>query len=143
MTEDAERLRERLRLANAEYERMLSMADGWWLISAVTESRTRARCYIGWVRKNISTACCWRGRATGKGSPTSVGAIVLLPGRWTAPAFPLKAADFIARGVPKGPALGAALRAAEEAWMAAGFPMERRVGEDRRGGGAARAANWY
>ena len=30
------------------------------------------------------------------------------PTRWTAPAFPLKAADFIARGVAKGPRLGAA-----------------------------------
>ncbi len=36
--------------------------------------------------------------------------------------FPLKAADFIKRGVEKGPALGAALAAAEEAWIAAGFP---------------------
>ena len=40
------------------------------------------------------------------------------------PAFPLKAADFIARGVEKGPVLGAVLRAAEEAWIAAGFPTE-------------------
>ena len=33
VVEDAERLRERLRLANAEYERLASMADGWWQIS--------------------------------------------------------------------------------------------------------------
>ena len=38
--------------------------------------------------------------------------------------FPLKAADFIKRGVEKGPALGEALRAAEAAWIAAGFPDE-------------------
>ena len=36
--------------------------------------------------------------------------------------FPLKAADFMTRGVDKGPALGAAMRAAEEAWVAADFP---------------------
>ena len=36
--------------------------------------------------------------------------------------FPLKAADFIGRGMRQGPGLGAALRAAEEAWIAAGFP---------------------
>jgi poly(A) polymerase len=47
-----------------------------------------------------------------------------LPARWSAPAFPLKAADFMARGVPKGPRLGAALAAAEEAWIAAGFPQD-------------------
>jgi hypothetical protein len=48
---------------------------------------------------------------------------VTLPQRWTAPLFPLKAADFIARGVGKGPALGAAMRAAEAAWVEAGFPV--------------------
>jgi poly(A) polymerase len=30
----------------------------------------------------------------------------------------------MARGVPKGPALGAAMRAAEAAWVAAGFPTD-------------------
>jgi poly(A) polymerase len=39
--------------------------------------------------------------------------------------FPLKAADFMKRGVPQGPALGAALRAAEEAWVVAGFPGDQ------------------
>ncbi len=47
--------------------------------------------------------------------------LATLPARWSAPAFPLKAADFMARGVPKGPRLGAALAAAEEAWIAAGI----------------------
>ena len=34
VVEDAERLRERLRLANAEYARLASMADGWWHLSS-------------------------------------------------------------------------------------------------------------
>ena len=46
----------------------------------------------------------------------------MLPERWTAPVFPLKAADFIKLGVAPGPALGAALHEAEEAWIAADFP---------------------
>jgi hypothetical protein len=52
------------------------------------------------------------------------GGLASLPARWSAPVFPLKAADFIKRGVEKGPALGAALAAAEKAWIAAGFPGE-------------------
>jgi hypothetical protein len=48
--------------------------------------------------------------------------LATLPERWSPPAFPLRAADFIRRGLPKGPALGQAMRAAEEAWIAAGFP---------------------
>jgi poly(A) polymerase len=51
-------------------------------------------------------------------------ALATLPARWAVPAFPLKAADFMARGVEQGPALGQALRAAEEAWIAAGFPSD-------------------
>jgi len=50
---------------------------------------------------------------------------VNLPRHWAIPAFPLRAAEFIARGVAKGPALGAAMQAAEEAWIAAGFPDTR------------------
>ena len=67
---------------------------------------------LAWAR-SPQGACrsAWHGLAT-------------LPARWTAPAFPLRAADFIKRGVPKGPRLGAALAAAEEAWAAADFPLD-------------------
>ena len=47
-----------------------------------------------------------------------------LPARWTAPAFPLKAADFMSRGVEKGPMLGVVMREAEDAWVRAGFPQD-------------------
>jgi len=42
-----------------------------------------------------------------------------------APAFPLQAADFMKCGVAQGPALGAALAAAEQAWVATGFPADQ------------------
>ena len=47
-----------------------------------------------------------------------------MPQRFTPPKFPLKAADFIARGVAEGPALGHVLTLAEDAWLAADFPLE-------------------
>jgi poly(A) polymerase len=47
-----------------------------------------------------------------------------LPERWRAPKFPLKAADFIARGIAEGPALGHVLALAEDAWLAANFPLD-------------------
>ena len=52
-------------------------------------------------------------------------ALATLPSRWSAPVFPLKAAHFIERGVARGPRLGAALAAAEEAWIAADFPLDK------------------
>jgi poly(A) polymerase len=126
VAEDAERLWHNLRLTNAEHERLASMAEGWRRISLkVGEQGARALIYrlglehftdhalLGWARSNASADNAdWHALAT-------------LPQRWTAPVFPLKAADFIKRGVEKGPALGVALAAAEKAWIAAGFPNEQ------------------
>jgi poly(A) polymerase len=123
--EDAERLRERLRLTNAEYERLASMADGWWQISTSwSEHEARVLLYrLGGARFTDRVLLAWTRAPQGAADPTW-HALATLPARWSAPAFPLKAADFIARGVPKGPRLGAALAAAEEAWIAAGFPAD-------------------
>jgi hypothetical protein len=51
--------------------------------------------------------------------------LVRLPERWTAPKFPLRAADFTARGIAEGPALGQVLGLAEDAWLAANFPLDK------------------
>jgi len=125
VVEDAERLRERLRLANAEYERLASMADGWWQISANGEEHEgRALLYrLGPERFADRVLLAWT-RAPQGAADRHWHRLATLPARWSAPAFPLKAADFMARGVPKGPGLGAALAAAEEAWIAAGFPED-------------------
>jgi len=126
--EDAERLWQRLRLSNAEHERLAAMGDTWWRVSpAQGEAAARrliyalgaeyftARVLLAWTRSDASAHDeTWRDLAT-------------LPQRWSAPAFPLKAADFIARGVEKGPSLGAALARAEETWIGRGFPMDRKA----------------
>jgi tRNA nucleotidyltransferase/poly(A) polymerase len=123
--EDGDRLRQRLRLTNAEHARLTSMAEGWWRVAPdIGEEGARALLYrlrplrfldrvlLAWARSRADAADpTWRGLAT-------------LPSRWSAPAFPLRAAHLMSRGVPRGPRLGAALRAAEEAWIAAGFPTE-------------------
>jgi poly(A) polymerase len=125
IVEDAERLWQKLRLTNAEHERLASMANGWRLIApAFGVQSGRSLFYrlgsehftdnalLGWARSPDSASDAdWRALAT-------------LPQRWAAPVFPLKAVDFIKRGIEKGPALGNALRAAEEAWIAAGFPLD-------------------
>jgi poly(A) polymerase len=124
--EDADRLRERLRLANAEYERLHSMADGWWRIS--TENAEQDGCAalyrLGRERFTDRVLLAWTRSPAGV-ADTAWRELARLPQRWTPPAFPLKAADFLARGLAKGPALGAALRAAEEAWIAVNFPTEQ------------------
>jgi tRNA nucleotidyltransferase/poly(A) polymerase len=126
VAEDAERLWQKLRLSNAEHAQLAAMAEGWRRISpALSEHQQQALLYrlganvfadqalLGWARSGAAADDkAWR-------------ALASLPQRWTAPAFPLKAADLMARGVEKGPRLGAALEAAEKAWIAAGFPSQK------------------
>ena len=123
--EDADRLCERMRLTNAEHARLTAMGESWWCMSPRNGAlAARALLYrlgaqafsdralLAWSRSDAgATDAAWREFAT-------------LPARWSAPSFPLRAADFIARGVPKGPALGAVLRTAEAAWIAADFPSD-------------------
>jgi poly(A) polymerase len=123
--EDAERLAQKLRLFNSEAERHMAL-DHWWRLSpAAGEQGARALLYdlgpqsftdrvlLAWSRSQAGAADgAWRDLAS-------------LPQRWTAPVFPLKSGDFTRRGLPKGPALGVAMRAAEAAWIEADFPADR------------------
>ncbi|MEM9234055.1 MAG: CCA tRNA nucleotidyltransferase [Pseudomonadota bacterium] len=43
----------------------------------------------------------------------------------TKPVLPLKGADFVRRGLPKGPRIGAALKHFESRWIATGFPEDQ------------------
>jgi poly(A) polymerase len=128
VVEDAERLNQRLRLTNAESERLTSMADGWWRVSPATvEQSARALLYrLAPERYADRVLLAWA-RSPASATNAQWHALATLPQRWTAPVFPLKAADFIKRGIDKGPSLGAALRAAETVWIAADFPEQQSV----------------
>lgn len=123
--EDAERLWEKLRLSNNEHERLASIGDGWRRISpAMGKQAARALLYrIGPERFTDRVLLAWS-RSDAGANDRDWQALAGLPQRWTAPAFPIRAADLMARGLEKGPALGAAMRAAEEAWIAADFPQD-------------------
>jgi poly(A) polymerase len=125
IAEDAERLRERLRLSNAEYQRLEAMADRWWRVSpSAGEATARAALYrLGPVHFADRALIAWSRAGAGADDP-SWRALAALPERWEAPQFPLRAADLMSRGLAKGAKLGAALAAAEEAWIAAGFPTD-------------------
>ena len=125
--EDAERLATRLRLSSTESERLLALKH-WWRVAPDPDAQPAHallyrlgpqsfldRVLVAWTRSDAGAADTnWRQLAS-------------LPGRWPVPPFPLKAADFVQRGVAAGPQLGSALRAAERAWIAADFPAESAV----------------
>jgi poly(A) polymerase len=128
VAEDAERLWQKLRLANSEHERLASMAEGWRRMSpSFGEPAARALLYRLGPQNFTDRALLGWARSAATSNDADWRALTTLPQRFTAPAFPLKAADFIKRGVAKGPALGAAIAAAERAWIAAGFPVDQAV----------------
>jgi poly(A) polymerase len=126
IAEDAERLWQRLRLSNAEHERLAAL-DGWWrLTHATSEAAARELIYrIGPEAFTDRVLLAWS-RSPEGAHDAAWHALATLPQRWTAPVFPLRAADFIARGVEKGPVLGSALARSEEVWIAEGFPTDRK-----------------
>ncbi|WP_322515773.1 CCA tRNA nucleotidyltransferase [Rhodopseudomonas palustris] len=124
VTEDAKRLTQRLRLSNAESKRLDSMGHRWWRLAGMDEATARRRLYrLGEPRFHDRMMLAWA-RAGRHADPAPWRNLIALPQRWRAPGFPLKAADFIARGFAAGPALGHVLTLAEDAWLAADFPVE-------------------
>jgi len=125
VTEDAKRVATQLRLTNAETKMLDSIGRRWWRLAGMDEARARHRLYrLGEERYRDRLLLAWArsGDAVDTGSWRE---LANLPARWTAPKFPLRAADFIARGMSRGPELGQALALAEDAWLAAEFPLDR------------------
>lgn len=120
--EDTLRIAARLRLSNAEAAALESMGHRWWRFAKLDDFQARIRVYklsperfrnrvmMGWARSNGDEAY-WR-------------VLLSLPERWARPVFPLKAADFIARGLKPGPLIGKALAQAEQDWIDADFPRD-------------------
>ncbi len=124
VTEDAKRVAARLRLSNAETKALDSMGHRWWRLATKDEANARRLLYrLGADRYHDRVLLGWARAACDARSPRW-RELAELPQRWTAPKFPLKAADFIARGLAEGPALGHVLALAEDAWLAADFPLE-------------------
>jgi tRNA nucleotidyltransferase/poly(A) polymerase len=123
VAEDAARLTQRLRLANAEHDRLESMGERWWRISAQSSPQEmRALLYRLRSERFIDRVLLAWSRAPESLSDAHWQEIAGLTKHWTPPDFPIAAADAMTRGVPKGPMLGEVLRAAEEDWIAADFP---------------------
>jgi tRNA nucleotidyltransferase/poly(A) polymerase len=125
VTEDAKRLAIRLRLTNGETKALDSMGHRWWRLAGMDEATAKRRLYrLGEARYRDRLMLAWA-RAGGDSDPAPWLELATLPQRWSAPKFPLRAADFTRRGIAAGPALGHVLALAEDAWLAADFPLEQ------------------
>ena len=111
---DIERLRERLRLTNAEQkqmERLLAVRGGWG-------AGHRAMLYR--LGPDLYRDAVLDGAAGG--AVTDWRAALALPDVWTVPAFRLSGRDVLALGVARGPEVSRILATTEAAWIAAGMP---------------------
>jgi poly(A) polymerase len=124
VTEDAKRVATRLRLSNAETKALDSMGHRWWRLAGMDEATARRRLYrLGQDRYRDRLMLAWARSGDDLDSGDWLK-LATLPERWRAPKFPLKAADFMARGLAEGPELGQVLALAEDAWLAANFPLD-------------------
>jgi poly(A) polymerase len=123
--EDAQRLRERLRLSNeehrklADYAALLPILKTWPLpLDATAMRRLVAEHGIETLSRALTAMA---------GEPLPIvreDALLALErfraGAEPVPVFPLRGADFVENGIPKGPKVGELLSLARQAWLAEG-----------------------
>ena len=127
--EDAERLREHLRLSNDEHKKLAAYAQ---LLSVL---KTRA---LPLDAKAIRRLVAEHGAEllgvvlsaiAGEPSPKLRDDALLAleqyrSGTEPVPVFPMRGADLVERGIPKGPKVGELLAQARQAWLAEGCPTD-------------------
>ena len=121
--ENAQTLRERLRLSNEETERLHAMAGQPVPTPDRAAEERKAWLYrLGARAFRDRVLLAWADDADAATDDRSWRALLALPDLWPVPKCPIGAADLMAEGVEKGPRLGRALALAENLWIAAGFP---------------------
>ncbi|QTL03377.1 CCA tRNA nucleotidyltransferase [Aquabacter sp. L1I39] len=126
IVEDADRLRERLRLSNSEHGRLMGMAQAGPMPSSPADARRLIydRGALGAQDVILQAA------ARDEESAVAAGAALRVVRTWLVPKSPFRAADLQARGISPGPHLGAVLRRAESLWRALDFPDEMETVEN-------------
>ena len=121
----AVRTAERLRLSNAERDRLAAaVTPAPELASDLSPKAARAAVYrLGARAVRDRARLAWA--AAGGGEAEGWKALIAIADSWTPPALPVGGADALAAGAPKGPKVGQALRALEAWWIAGDFAAGR------------------
>ncbi|MFG1317880.1 CCA tRNA nucleotidyltransferase [Xanthobacter autotrophicus] len=115
VSDDAARLRERLRLSNAEARRLAAL-------SASVPDLPDAKAVRAFLYRNGVDAALDLALLAAAHGRCGMEAVAAMAAAWTPPRLPFAAADLMALGLTPGRALGAALARAEARWIAADFP---------------------
>ncbi len=129
--EDAQRLRARLRMSNAHEARLVAAARaaGAWHGCAAPpdEKRLREALYRRGRRAALDGLVLTQAESLSAADHAAWRAAFEFLRNAPELKLPLSGADFIARGLAPGPAMGAAIKRFEEAWIAADFPSDSGV----------------
>jgi len=125
--ENAIKLRDQLRLSNAEFDTLVLAAnaprEGVHPHASEREAKValyrygpklmRKQLLINWARSGISP------------DDPHAGELYAFPDKWEPPKFPISGADVLEAGVPPGPRVGEILDQLERRWIEADFAWDR------------------
>ena len=112
-------LADRLRMSNAEKQRLTAWALATPLPAELDERGLRKRIYLAGTRPVVDAL-----RLAALSRPELRG-LVDQAEAWTVPAMPVGGKDLAQRGMSSGPAMGATLKSLEKAWMDSDFRLDR------------------
>ena len=118
-------LKERLRLSNAEAERidaMLSMAP---VTADLTEQQCHALIYMKGLQAFLDVTLLSQASSNARMNDKIWERLQGLGKGWVIPSLPISGQDLIEAGVKPGPALGKSLKAVEDYWIAQDFKPTR------------------
>jgi len=121
--EGAMGIAERLRLSNAERDRLVGLAPPWPLDPSGDEQAQRHALYpLGTERyRDLALLIA----AEGGMDVTRLGELLALAASWTPASFPLAGRDVIALGIPPGPHIGELLAEVRRWWEDGDFAADR------------------
>ena len=126
--EDAERLRQRLRLANAEFDRIASAAQILPVLHELQRPPTteQLRVLLFSAGRQVARDALFLAEADSTASPDDphFSSADRLLAETPTPELPVSGGDLIARGVAEGPRIGDVLRAFQRLWLENGFPAD-------------------
>jgi len=125
--QDADRLVERLRLSNAQAARLQGYARAFPALRGRAERLDaveirRLVAEFGFQPVSDAVAALDGEPRPCLADDARTALAAFRSGDIPVPVLPVAGRDFVARGIPRGPAVGAALAGAREAWIAAGCP---------------------
>ncbi|MFA5898932.1 MAG: CCA tRNA nucleotidyltransferase [Hyphomicrobium sp.] len=128
----ADDLRDKLRLSGAEAERLANASRCSRAFDPRTdEADAKAFIYRHGAIAFVDGALLDWARSDDPADDAVRAKRVRLPQRWSAPELPVRGADIMGLGIPAGPPVGRVLSAFEEWWIAAGFPLDRRIVDEK------------